>query len=110
MLFRNQESSALKSNRMSLKLAALLLSSLVMMPVAGVLLQKAAAASDLESIQSVAEGDGHFVRIGLNKSIVIRLPAEAPPDAHAARSAIVGAGRRAGVALRDGPLGWQTVR
>ena len=77
MLFRNQESSALKSNRMSRKLAALLLSSLVMMPVAGVLLQKAAAASDLESIQSAAEGDGHFVRIGLNKSIVIRLPAEA---------------------------------
>ncbi len=62
---------------MSLKLAALLLSSLVMMPVAGVLLQRTAAATDLESIQSAAEGDGHFVRIGLNKSIVIRLPAEA---------------------------------
>ena len=41
------------------------------------LLQRAAAASDLESIQSAAESDGHFVRIGLNKSIVIRLPAEA---------------------------------
>lgn len=77
MLFKIQESPALKSNRMSLKLAALLLSSLVMMPVAGVLLQKAATASDLENIQSAAEGDGHFVRIGLNKSIVIRLPAEA---------------------------------
>ncbi|MEP7172102.1 MAG: type II and III secretion system protein family protein [Aestuariivirga sp.] len=77
MLFKIQESPALKSNRMSLKLAALLLSSLVMMPVAGVLLQKAAAASDLENIQSEAQGDGHFVRIGLNKSIVIRLPAEA---------------------------------
>lgn len=77
MLFKNQNSSALKSNRMSLKLAALLLSSLVMMPVAGVLLHKTAAATDLENIQSAAEGDGHFVRIGLNKSIVIRLPAEA---------------------------------
>jgi pilus assembly protein CpaC len=77
MLFKNQNSSVLKSNRMSLKLAALLLSSLVMMPVSGVLLQKAAAASDLENIQSAAESDGHFVRIGLNKSIVIRLPAEA---------------------------------
>ena len=77
MLFKIQESPALKSNRMSLKLAALLLSSLVMVPVAGMLLQKTAAASDLESIQSAAEGDGHFVRIGLNKSIVIRLPAEA---------------------------------
>lgn len=77
MLFKNQKSPALKSNRMSLKLAALLLSSLVMMPVSGVLLQKTAAASDLENIQSNAEGDGHFVRIGLNKSIVIRLPAKA---------------------------------
>ncbi|MDP1702226.1 MAG: type II and III secretion system protein family protein [Aestuariivirga sp.] len=77
MLFKNQKSPALKSNRMSRKLAALLLSSLVMAPVAGVLLQKAAAASDLESIQGAAESDGHFVRIGLNKSIVIRLPAEA---------------------------------
>jgi pilus assembly protein CpaC len=77
MLFKIQESPALKSNRMGLKLAALLLSSLVMMPVAGVLLPKAAAASDLENIQSASEDDGHFVRIGLNKSIVIRLPAEA---------------------------------
>ncbi len=77
MLFKIKESPALKSNRISLKLAALLLSSLVVMPVAGVLLPKAAAASDLENIQSASEGDGHFVRIGLNKSIVIRLPAEA---------------------------------
>lgn len=77
MLFKIQESPALKSNRLSLKLAALLLSSLFMMPVAGVLLQRTAAASDLENIQGAAEGDGHFVRIGLNKSIVIRLPAEA---------------------------------
>ena len=77
MLFKIQKSPALKSNRMSLKLVALLLSSLVMVPVAGVLLQKSAAASDLESIQSAPEGDGHFVRIGLNKSIVIRLPAKA---------------------------------
>jgi len=77
MLFKSQESPALKSNRLSLKLAALLLSSLVMVPVSGVLLKKAAAATDLENIQSAEEGDGHFVRIGLNKSIVIRLPAEA---------------------------------
>jgi pilus assembly protein CpaC len=77
MLFKIQESPALKSNRMSLKLAALLLSSLVMVPASGVLLHKTAAATDLESIQSVDEADGHFVRIGLNKSIVIRLPAEA---------------------------------
>ncbi len=77
MLFKNQKSPAHRSNRMALKLAALLFTSLVMMPVTGVLLQKTAAASDLESIESVAESDGHFLRIGLNKSIVIRLPAKA---------------------------------
>jgi pilus assembly protein CpaC len=77
MLFKNQKSLARRSNRISLKLAALLLSSLVMMPVTGVLLQKTAAASDLENIESAAESDGHFLRIGLNKSIVIRLPAKA---------------------------------
>jgi len=77
MLFKNQNLFPLKSNRMGLKLAALLLSSLVIMPVAGVLLHKTAAATDLESIQNAPEGDGNFVRIGLNKSIVIRLPAEA---------------------------------
>jgi pilus assembly protein CpaC len=77
MLFENQKSLARRSNRMGLKLAALLFSSLVMMPVTGVLLQKTAAASDLENIESAAESDGHFLRIGLNKSIVIRLPAKA---------------------------------
>lgn len=77
MLFENQKSLARRSNRLGLKLAALLFSSLVMMPAAGIVLQKAAAASDLESIQSAGESDGHFVRIGLNKSIVIRLPAKA---------------------------------
>ena len=77
MLFKNQKSPALKSGRASLKLAALLFSSLVFMPAAGHMLQTTAAASDLESIQSAPESDGKFVRIGLNKSIVIRLPANA---------------------------------
>jgi pilus assembly protein CpaC len=77
MLFENQKSPVRRFNRMGLKLAALLFTSLVMMPVTGVLLQKTAAASDLESIESVAESDGHFLRIGLNKSVVIRLPAKA---------------------------------
>ena len=77
MLFKNQNSLARRSNRMGLRLAVLLFSSLVMMPVTGVLLQKNAAASDLENIESTAEGDGHFVRMGLHKSIVIRLPAKA---------------------------------
>ena len=77
MLFKNRKSSAPKSSRMSLKWAALLLSSLVLMPVAGTMLQRSAAASDLESIQSAPESNGHFVRMGLHKSIVIRLPANA---------------------------------
>ena len=70
MLFRMQRSS-------KLKLAALLFSSLVMLPVAGVVLQSAAAASDLDDVQAADENSGHFVRIGLNKSIVVRLPAQA---------------------------------
>jgi pilus assembly protein CpaC len=77
MLFRNQKSPALNSNCMGLKLAALLFSSLVLMPLSGAALQKSAMASDLESIQSASESEGNFVRIGLNKSIVIRLPANA---------------------------------
>ena len=35
------------------------------------------AASDLDYSQTVGADQGHFVRIGLNKSVVIRLPAEA---------------------------------
>jgi pilus assembly protein CpaC len=77
MLFKNQKSSALKSNRMSLKWAALLVSLLVFMPVAGTVLQRTAAASDLDGVQTSADNDGRFVRIGLNKSIVIHLPANA---------------------------------
>jgi pilus assembly protein CpaC len=77
MLFKNQKSSAIKSNRISLKFAALLFSSLVLMPAAGWMLKSAALASDVETIQDSVESDGHFVRIGLNKSVVIRLPAKA---------------------------------
>ncbi len=77
MLFNNQKSSALKSTRLGLRLAALLFSSLVLMPVAGWVLKSAAFASDVENIQDATEAGGHFVRIGLNKSIVIRLPANA---------------------------------
>ena len=77
MFFRNQKSPALKSRHMSLKFAALLFSSLILMPIAGTVLQRTALAGDLESIQSTTESDGHFVRIALNKSIVIRLPANA---------------------------------
>ena len=77
MLFKIKKSSKPKSNGTGLKLAALLFSSLVMLPVAGVVLQSAAAASDLDAVQAADENSGHFVRIGLNKSIVIRLPAQA---------------------------------
>ncbi len=77
MFFRNQKSPALKSSHMSLKFAALLFSSLILTPIAGTVLHRTAMASDLESIQSETESGANFVRIALNKSIVIRLPANA---------------------------------
>ncbi len=77
MLVKNKNQYANGFCRKSLKLATLLLCSLALMPVAGFPTQKAALASDLDSIQDTSQNDGHFVRIGLNKSIVIRLPANA---------------------------------
>lgn len=71
MLFKNQETPA---RGKSLKWATLLLCSLAL---AGALQQKIAVASDMDIVQSAPENNGHFVRIGLNKSIVIRLPANA---------------------------------
>jgi pilus assembly protein CpaC len=61
----------------SLKWASLLICSLALLPLTGAFHQKPAMASDLDNVQGAAENDSHFVRIGLNKSIVIRLPASA---------------------------------
>jgi pilus assembly protein CpaC len=71
MLFANHKTP---TRGRSLKWATLLLCSLAL---AGAVQQKIAVASDLDAVQSMPENDGHFVRIGLNKSIVIRLPANA---------------------------------
>jgi pilus assembly protein CpaC len=71
MFFKNHKFS-IRSK--SLKWATILLCSLAL---AGALQQKIAVASDVDTIQGAPESNGHFVRIGLNKSIVIRLPANA---------------------------------
>jgi pilus assembly protein CpaC len=74
MLVYNHKAPASSKGLKSLKWAALFLCSLAL---TGALQQKIAVASDMDSVQSAPENDGHFVRIGLNKSIVIRLPANA---------------------------------
>jgi pilus assembly protein CpaC len=74
MLFKNHKSSTNSASFKRLKWATLLLCSLAL---TGAMQQRLAAASDMDSVQSAPENDGHFVRIGLNKSIVIRLPANA---------------------------------
>jgi pilus assembly protein CpaC len=74
MVFKNQKSPARGKGLKSLKWATLLLCSLAL---AGAFQQKIAVASDIDTVQSAPENNGHFVRIGLNKSIVIRLPANA---------------------------------
>ena len=61
----------------SAKLASGLALALYLAPVPGALLAGPAAATDLDTTQVGAPEEGHFVRIGLHKSIVIRLPAEA---------------------------------
>jgi pilus assembly protein CpaC len=77
MLAVKQSSSARFVSRKSLKWAALLMFSIALTPLVSALSELPAAASDLENIQGTSENDSHFVRIGLNKSIVIRLPANA---------------------------------
>src|SRR5438552_18525553 len=49
--------------------------ALAPLTVAG--LASPASASDLDYSQTASASDGHFVRIGLNKSVVIRLPEDA---------------------------------
>jgi pilus assembly protein CpaC len=61
----------------SLKWAVVMVCSLALLPLTGTIVQKYANASDLDVISGAAESDSHFVRIGLNKSIVVRLPASA---------------------------------
>jgi pilus assembly protein CpaC len=56
--------------------AAAALIALAAIPLNGLATSKAALATDLEAIES-PESDAHFVRLGLNKSLVIKLPAEA---------------------------------
>ena len=71
MFFKNQK---IQARGRSLKWTTLFLCSLAL---TGAVQQKIAAAADMDAVQSAPENNGHFVRIGLNKSIVIRLPANA---------------------------------
>ena len=71
MFFKNQK---IQARGRSFKWTTLFLCSLAL---TGAVQQKIAAAADMDAVQSAPENNGHFVRIGLNKSIVIRLPANA---------------------------------
>ncbi len=77
MLAKKHNSSVYFAGRKGLKWATLLMCSLALLPLASAFRQQSAFASDMDTVQGAAENDSHFVRIGLNKSIVIRLPANA---------------------------------
>ncbi len=77
MLVANHKSSTISSKFKSLKWAAFLFGAFAIMPLAGPVMLHSAAASDLDAVPVSADEGGQFVRIGLNKSVVIRLPANA---------------------------------
>jgi pilus assembly protein CpaC len=77
MLVANHKSSTISSKFKSLKWAAFLIGAFAIMPLAGPVMLHSAAAGDLDAVEVAAENDGNFVRIGLHKSAVIRLPANA---------------------------------
>jgi pilus assembly protein CpaC len=64
------------SNKASLRAMAAAMISLALAPAPLLMNATVAQASDMEVAQA-PENDAHFVRIGMNKSIVIKLPAEA---------------------------------
>jgi pilus assembly protein CpaC len=79
MLFRKINRPASGNAFRDLKWAALLCSSLMLASVPGAYY---AAASDLDIVdgvaeQGIAENDSNFLRIGVNKSVVVRLPGDA---------------------------------
>jgi pilus assembly protein CpaC len=61
----------------SLKFATMILFALSLLPVTGIAVSNRAIASDMDLSQSTPGEEAKFVRIGLNKSIVIHLPADA---------------------------------
>ncbi len=77
MLVKNHKSSTISSKFKGLKWAAFLFGAFAIMPLAGPVMLRSAAAGDLDTVQDATEDGGQFVRIGLNKSVVIRLPANA---------------------------------
>ena len=77
MFLKKQKMFASLSGRKNFKWAGLLISTFTLVSLCGALEQKPALASDLDGVQIAAQNDSHFVRLWLNKSIVIRLPADA---------------------------------
>jgi pilus assembly protein CpaC len=73
-MFLNTVKSTLA--RSCARTAAAALIALAAIPLHSLATPKAAWATDLEAMES-PENDAHFVRLGMNKSIVIKLPAEA---------------------------------
>jgi pilus assembly protein CpaC len=61
----------------SLKLATMVMFATSLLPVAGLSFARNAIASDLDISETTSSDDGRFIRIGMNKSIVIHLPADA---------------------------------
>jgi pilus assembly protein CpaC len=74
MFFNNNTSS---HKRVGPKVLALLLCSLAALPLAALKVSKPALATDMDTAADPQSSDGHYVRMALNKSVVIRLPANA---------------------------------
>jgi pilus assembly protein CpaC len=77
MLLKRLTSAAQGTRTRSHKWAALCCCLVAFAPLASAVLPHPAMASDLDIVDVATENDSNFVRIGLGKSIVIRLPADA---------------------------------
>jgi pilus assembly protein CpaC len=77
MLLKRLTSAAQGTRTRSFKWAALCSCLVAFAPLASSLLPHPAMATDLDIVDVATENESNFVRIGLNKSVVIRLPAEA---------------------------------
>ena len=65
------------ARRLSATAAGLAIAA-VLVPLSGALMSHGVAAGDFEGQPGVEDADnGHFIRIALNKSVVIKLPANA---------------------------------
>lgn len=77
MLLKRLTSAAQGTRTRGHKWAALCCCLAAFAPLASAVLPRPAMSSDLDIVDVATENDSNFVRIGLSKSIVIRLPADA---------------------------------